>query len=112
MSDIAKGLATNDVCSESVTGTILAISIKRLYTCINCKSKIADIPGQFVLKYSKCALAIKKVDMAASTTSNIVIKDDDGNNIGKFYCPNDEMQSFFSKLSEMQLFRIEKSTFG
>ena len=47
--------------------------------------------------------------MAASTTSNIVIKDDDGNNIGKFYCPNDEMQSFFSKLSEMQLFRIEKA---
>ena len=57
-------------------------------------------------------MALKKGDMAASTTSNIVIKDDDGNNIGTFYCPNDVMQSFFSKLSEMQLFRIEKSTFG
>ena len=109
VSDIAKGLATNDVSSESVTGAILAISIKRLYTCINCKSKIADIPGQFVLKCSKCALAIKKVDMAARTTSNIVIKDDDGNNIGRFYCPNDVMQSFFSTLSEMQLLRIEKA---
>ena len=109
VSDIAKGLATNDVSSESVTGSILAISIKRLYTYINCKSKIADIPGQFVLKCSKCALAIKKVDMAANTTSNIVIKDDDGNNIGRFYCPNAVMQSFFSKLSEMQLFSIEKA---
>ena len=105
VSDIAKGLAS----SESVTGSILAISIKRLYTCINFKSKIADIPGQFVLKCSKCALAIKKVDMAASTTSNIVIKDDDGNNIGRFYCPNAVMQSFFSKLSEMQLFSIAKA---
>ena len=105
VSDIAKGLAS----SESVTGSILAISIKRLYTCINFKSKIADIPGQFVLKCSKCALAIKKVDMAASTTSNIVIKDDDGNNIGRFYCPNAVMQSFFSKLSEMQLFSIERA---
>ena len=109
VSDMAKGLATNDVSSESVTGSILAISIKRLYTCINCKSKIADIPGQFVLKCSKCVLAIKKVDMAANTTSNIVIKDDDGNNIGRFYCPNAVMQSFFSKLSEMQLFSIEKA---
>ena len=95
MSDIAKGLATNDVSSESVTRSILAISIKRLYT----KSKIADISGQFVLKCLKCALAIKKVDMAASTTSNIVIKDDNGNDIGRFYCPNTEMKSFFSKLS-------------
>ena len=47
--------------------------------------------------------------MAASTTSNIVIKDDDGNNIGRFYCPNSVMQSFLSKLSEMQLFSIEKA---
>lgn len=36
--------------------------------------------------------------MVTSTASNIVIKDDDGNNIGRFYCPNAVMQSFFAKL--------------
>ena len=47
--------------------------------------------------------------MASSTASNIVIKDD-GNNIGRFYCPNNAvMQSFFAKLSDMQLFSIEEA---
>lgn len=46
--------------------------------------------------------------MASSTASNIVIKDD-GNNIGRFYCPNAVMQSFFAKLSDMQLFSIEEA---
>lgn len=45
--------------------------------------------------------------MASSTASNIVIKDD-GDNIGRFYCPNAVMQSFFAKLSDMQLFSIEE----
>ena len=46
--------------------------------------------------------------MASSTASNIVIKDD-GNNIGRFYCLNAVMQSFFAKLSDMQLFSIEEA---
>lgn len=46
--------------------------------------------------------------MASSTASNIVIKDD-GNNIGRFYCPNAVMQSFFAKLSDMQFFSIEEA---
>ena len=46
--------------------------------------------------------------MASSTASNIVIKDD-GNNIGRFYCPNAVMQSFFATLSDMQLFSIEEA---
>lgn len=47
--------------------------------------------------------------MASSTASNIVINDDDGNNIGRFYCPNAVMQSFFAKLSDTQLFSIEEA---
>ena len=47
--------------------------------------------------------------MATNTASNIVIIDDDGNNIGRFYCPNVVMQSFFAKLSDMQLFSIEEA---
>ena len=109
LSDIARGLVANDVSSESVVGRILAISIKEVVHLHKCTSKIVDIPGQSVFKCLKCALAIKKADVATTTASNIVIIDDDGNNIGRFYCPNVVMQSFFAKLSDMQLFSIEEA---
>lgn len=106
---MAEQLATDEKSSETLTGRILALSIKRLYTCVNCKCKIADIPGKTVFKCSKCELAIRKADMPSSTTSSVVIEDDAGNNIGRFYCPDNAMRSFFTKLAEMQVYSIEKA---
>ena len=47
--------------------------------------------------------------MPSSMTGNVVIKDDGGNNMGRFLCPNAVMQSFFSKLAEMEVYSIEKA---
>lgn len=97
VSDMAGRIGSDEDGSESLTGSILAISIKRLYTCINCKCKIPDIPGKTVFKCPKCELSIKKAEMPSSMTGNVVIKDDGGNNMGRFLCPNAVMQSFFFK---------------
>ena len=96
LSVIARGLVANDVSSESIVGRILAVSIKEVVHLHKCTSKILDIPGQSVFKCLMCALAIILADII-------------GNNIGRFYCPNAVMQSFFAKLSDMQLFSIEEA---
>ena len=106
--DIAEQMATNEKSCETIAGRILAVSIKRLYTCVNCKCKMAD-NGKTVLKCSKCKWAIRKADMASCMTSSVVIEDDQGNNIGRFYCPHNAMQSFFTKLADLQVYSIEKA---
>ena len=72
--NITEHMATNEKSCETMAGRILAVSIKRLYTCVNFKCKMAD-NGKTVFKCSKCELAIRKADMSSCITSSVVIED-------------------------------------
>ena len=46
MSDIAKGLATNDVSSESVTGSILVVYYSFVFFVYRATADSSSVPGR------------------------------------------------------------------
>ena len=55
--DIAEQMGTNEKSCETSAERILAVRIKRLYTCVYCKCKMAD-KGQTVFKCSKLVSSV------------------------------------------------------
>ena len=55
-----------------------------------------------------CNLKTKKSDMNCSTTANLIIKAEDGKNVGRYYCPHTITQDFFVKLSNTNGYNIDK----
>lgn len=47
--------------------------------------------------------------MACSTTANIVIKAENGENVGRYYCPHTAMQELFKTISSANGYNIDKN---
>ena len=77
----ANNLKPNEKAKKSITGTILAVEVKKIYICINCKSKIPDAPDTAIVKCPNCNLKIKKCELISTTTANIMIKEENGENM-------------------------------
>jgi len=94
---------------NNITGTILAVEVKKIYICINCKSKIADAPETPIVKCPNCNLKIKKCELVSTTTTNIMIKDDNGENMGRFFCPHAVLRNLFQSIASAPGFNIDKN---
>ena len=55
-----ENIKPNEKAKKKITGTIMAVEIKKTYICINCKYKIPDTPELNIIKCPKCNLKIKK----------------------------------------------------
>ena len=100
---------TNLTGTIYLTGTILAVKVKKIYICINCKSKIPDASDTAIIKCPNCNLKIKKCELVSTTTANIMIKDEKGENMGRFFCPHAVLRNLFQAIASAPGFSIDKN---
>ena len=105
----AVNLTPNQKAKKNITGTILAIEVKKIYICINCKSKIQDAPDTALVKCPNCNLKIKKCELISTTTANIMIKDEKGENMGRFFCPHAVLRNLFQAIASAPGFNMDKN---
>ena len=104
-SGAAEELKPREKSKKSITRTVFAADVRKSFTCINCKSKISDIDEKSALKCVNCNL---KSDMICSSTANLIIKNENGENAGRYYCPHSAMQDIFHKISSADGYTIDK----
>ena len=63
----AENIKPHEKAKKKITGTIMAVEIKKTYICINCKYKIPDAPELNIIKCPNCNLKIKKCELVSST---------------------------------------------
>ena len=107
-SGAAEELKPREKSVKSLTGTVFAADVRKSFICINCKSKIADIAEKIALKCSNCNLKMRKTDMMCSSTANVIIKTEDSENGGRYYCPHAVIQDIFAKISSADGYTIDK----
>lgn len=105
----ANNLKPNEKAKKNITGTILAVEVKKIYICINCKSKIPDAPDTAIVKCPNCNLKIKKCELISTTTANIMIKEENGENMGRFFCPHAVLRNLFQAIASAPGFNIDKN---
>lgn len=97
---------------EDVNGKILAIDISKFYVCINCKNRMADEDdgneSQFV-ECSSCKLSMLKQNMTSAVSGSVMIVDQDGNNVGRFYCSGAVLNAMFTSISKTENYNIEET---
>ena len=106
---IADDLKANEKVDESITGSILAVDVNRSYTCINSNGRIEDVPDNAVLECSNCRFRVKKDGILCNTVANMVLREENGETVGRFYCPYAVLNSLFSTLSTTQGFNIDET---
>ena len=105
----AGNLKPSEKVTTPITGTVLAVDIKKTYICVNCKSKIPDDPDKGFVKCPKCNLTIKKGELLSNTTGVMMIKDEDGQNMGRFFCQHAVLSSLFETIANAPGFSIDKN---
>ena len=105
----AVNLKPNEKAKKNINGTILALEVKETYICINCKSKIPDALDTAIIKCPNCNLKIKKCELVSSTTANIMIKDEKGENMGRFFCPHAILSDLFQAIASAPGFNMDKN---
>ena len=107
-SGAAEELKPREKSKKSITGTVFAADVRKSFICINCKSKISDIDEKSALRCVNCNLKMQKSDMICSSTANLIIKNENGENAGRYYCPHSAMQDIFHKISSVDGYTIDK----
>lgn len=107
-SGAAEELKPREKSKKSINGTVFAADVRKSFICINCKSKIGDIDEKSALKCPNCNLKMRKTDMICSSTANIIIRNENGENAGRYYCPHSAMQYIFQKISSADGYTIDK----
>ena len=105
-------LKPNNKNHELVVGKILSIDVQKSYICLNCKSKIngvedADEDSQFT-ECNTCRQIMLRENLNASTTANLTISQE-GQNIGRFFCSGNVLNSLLQSLSSTENYNIEQS---
>jgi len=96
---------------ELVVGKILSIDVQKSYICLNCKSKIngtedTDEDSQFT-ECNTCRQIMLREILNASTTANLTISHE-GQNIGRFFCTGNVLNSLLETLSSTENNNIEQ----
>ena len=107
-SGAAEELKPREKSKKSITGTVFAADVRKSFICINCKSKISDIDEKSALRCVNCNLKMRKSDMICSSTANLIIKNENGENAGRYNCPHSAMQDIFHKISSADGYTIDK----
>ena len=105
----AVNLKPNEKAKKNITGTILAVEVKKTYICINCKSKIPDAPDTAIIKCPNCKLKSKKCELVSTTTANIMKNDEKGENIGRFFCRHAVQSDLFQAIASAPGFNKTKT---
>ena len=92
---------------ESVTGTVVAVEAKKLFTCLNCKAKISDVEDTVVVVCPACKLTIRKSKMQVSVNAKIVISGDDNEVIGRFKATTAALNSMVKSLAGSENYNID-----
>lgn len=51
---------------------------------------------------------MQKSDMICSSTANVIIKNEHGENAGRYYCPHSALQDLFQKISSADGYATDK----
>lgn len=97
-------LKPNKKAKKMITRTILAV-----LHCISCKSKIPDALGTTTGKCPSCNLKIKKYELLPWTTANIMIKYQNSENMGRFFCTHSVTNTYFLQSHEHQDLTLTKT---
>ena len=85
------------------------MKVKKIYICINCESKIPDASDTAIVNCPNCNLKIKKCELVYTTTANIMIKGEKGENNGRFFCPHAVLRNLFQAITSAPGFNIDKN---
>ena len=111
ISTAAEQLKPKQKETEDVDGKILAIDVSKFYVCINCKNRIAgdnDANGSEFVACSYCKLSMLKQNMTSTVSANLIVEQD-GQNMGRFYCSGAVLNAMFTSVSETENYNIEET---
>ena len=107
----AENIKPHQKAKKKITGTIMAVEIKKTYICINCKYKITDAPELNIIKCPNCNLKIKKCELVSSTrvlrqTSWYKTKVE--KKMGRFFCTHAVLSELFQTIASAPGYNIDK----
>jgi len=94
---------------KKITGSVVGADVRKSFICLSCKSKVADAPETATVKCPSCTLKIKKSESVSTATANIMIKDENGEIMGRFFCPYSAIKTLFEEIAKAPGFNIEKN---
>lgn len=91
---------------KKITGSVVGADVRKSFICLSCKSKVA--PETAAVKCPSCKLKIKKSELVSTATANIMIKHENGEIMGRFFCPHSAIKALFEEIAKAPGFNIEK----
>jgi hypothetical protein len=99
--------------TEDVTGRIVAVDVNKFFLCMNCKNRLAsaddsDAEGEFI-DCSPCKLRMLKENLDSTVSGSVIIVDESGENLGRFYCQENVLNVMFQSVAETENYNISES---
>lgn len=87
----------------------MGVDVRKFFICLSCKLKVVDVFEIVIVKCSSCILKIKKSESVFIVTVNIMIKDENGEIMGRFFCFYSVIKILFEEIVKVLGFNIEKN---
>ncbi len=97
--------------TQDVTGRIVAVDVTKFFLCLNCKIRLAatdESDGEFV-ECSPCKLRMLKENLDSTVSGSIIIVDESGENLGRFYCQENVLNVMFQSVAKTENYNISES---
>ena len=95
--------------TQDVSGRIAAVDISKCHVCLSCKSRITpEEKGSEFVQCSSCNLKVLKENLACSVSASLLIVNESGENLGRFHCQDDVLNSMLQSVSETENYNISE----
>ena len=97
--------------TQDVTGRIVAVDLTKSLLCMNCKSRLAttsESDSEFP-DCSGCKLRMLKENLDSTVSGSVIIVDENGENLGRFYCQENVLNVMFQSVAETENYNISES---
>ena len=104
-------LMPKEKTQQDVTGRIVAVDVTKSLLCMNCKSRLAttgESDGEFA-DCSGCKLRMLKENLDSTVSGSVIIVDENGENLGRFYCQENVLNVMFQSVAATENYNISES---
>ena len=98
--------------TENVSGRIVGVDVGMAFVCINskCKARIQDPDdGDDFIDCSSCNNSMLKEFLKRAVTANIILVDQNGENLGQYFCSSAVLNGMFESIKKAEHYNIKET---
>lgn len=96
---------------DEIKGRNLGIDVNKQYVCMNCNTRMGqdEEDDDKIVQCSSCNVSMLKQTLLHNVTAYMIIADETGENLGRYFCSGETLNSMFTSIASIDEYHIEET---